>query len=78
MIPGGCPSEENLLPKSPFGQIAIISVNSIHYSPQMIKKIDSKGLPLVTTSILGQFPRVRFSLLSSRFFIMRWQNSSKL
>jgi len=31
-------------------------LNMSHYSPQMIEKMDSKWLPLATTSILGQPP----------------------
>jgi len=27
-----------------------------NYSPQMVEKLDSNGLPLATTSILGQAP----------------------
>ncbi len=43
--------------KSPFGQISrSFSLNSHHYSPQTIGKSDSKGLSLVTASILGQPP----------------------
>ena len=55
---GGCPRIENLLRKSPFGQIfRSFSLNSHHYSPQMIKKSDSKWLSLATAPILGQPPR---------------------
>ena len=59
-IQGGCPRIENLLRKSPFGQISrSFSLNSHHYSPQMIEKSDSKWLSLATAPILGQPPRVR-------------------
>ncbi len=55
---GGCPRIENLLWKSPFGQISrSFSLNSHHYSPQMIEKSDSKRLSLATAPILGQPPR---------------------
>ncbi len=55
---GGCPRIENLLRKSPFGQISrSFSLNSHHYSPQTIEKSDSKRLSLATASILGQPPR---------------------
>ncbi len=54
---GACPRIENLLRKSPFGQIyRSFSLNSHHYSPQMIEKSDSKWLSLTTASILGQAP----------------------
>ncbi len=54
---GGYPRIENLLRKSPFGQISrSFSLNSHHYSPQMIEKSDSKWLSLATASILGQPP----------------------
>ncbi len=53
----GCPRIENLLRKSPFGQISrSFSLNSHHYSPQIIEKSDSKGLSLATAPILGQPP----------------------
>ncbi len=66
VILGGCPRIENLLRKSPFGQISrSFSLNSHHYSPQMIKKSDSKGLFLATASILGQPPRQRGSRFKS-------------
>ncbi len=57
---GGCPRIENLLRQSPFGQISrSFSLNSHHYSPQMIEKSDSKRLSLATAPILGQPPRSR-------------------
>ena len=40
----------------------IIIVKERNYSPQMIKKSDSKGLSLATASILGQSPSVRLFL----------------
>ncbi len=49
---------DSLLRKFPFGQISrSFSLNSHHYSPQMIEKSDSKRLSLVTAPILGQPPR---------------------
>ncbi len=55
---GGCPRIENLLRKSPFGQISrSFSLNSHHYSPQMIEKSDQNGFPslrlLFSDSLLG-------------------------
>ena len=55
---GGWPRIENLLRKSPFGQISRSSLNSHHYSPQMIEKSDSKWLSLATAPILGQPPSI--------------------
>ncbi len=43
---GACPRIENLLRKSLFGQISrSFSLNSHHYSPQMIEKSDQNGFP---------------------------------
>lgn len=36
----------------------LIFVKEPNYSPQMIKKSDSKSLSLATASILGQAPRL--------------------
>jgi len=36
-----------------------------NYSPQMIEKMDSNGLPLATASILGQAPSAEFVPLCS-------------
>jgi len=57
---GGCPRIENLLRKSPFWPVfPIIFVTRINHLTQMIKKTDSKWVPLATVSILGQPPRAR-------------------
>jgi len=54
---GACPRIENLLRKSPFGPFShSFSLNMSDYSPQMIEKMVSKWLPLVTIPILGQPP----------------------
>jgi GNAT superfamily N-acetyltransferase len=55
---GACSRIENLLRKSPFGPLSrSFPLNRACYWPQMIKKMDSKWLPLATASILGQAPR---------------------
>ena len=64
----GCPRIENLLRKSPFGQISrSFSLNSHHYSPQMIEKSDSKWFSLATAPILGQPPRLLHKPLPDQY-----------
>ena len=61
---GACPRIESLLRKSHFGPFfCSFSLNMSNYSPQMIKKMDSKWLPLATASILGQAPSACYSRL---------------
>ncbi len=54
------PENRKLTAEKPFRPIFPIKpVKYVQYSPRLIKKMDSKWLPLATASILGQSPRFK-------------------
>jgi len=56
-MPGRLSENKKSTAKNPFEPIfRIIFVKYAQYSPQMIKKMDSKWLSLATIFILGQLP----------------------